>query len=125
MLTGVALLSCFQHHYALLGLVLFRRAYYVEQDTAELFIELAKHNRHAVALNAYDLGRQTAVSGLSRTTDLKHYLQVGAVGERGGFGFDICTVKTDILECTSPYFDTVVGKHLHAGHATMTYTTIG
>ena len=70
----------------MLLLALFRRPYYVEQDIAELFIEIAKHNRHAVALSAYDFGRQPAVSGLSLTADLKHYLQVSAVGEREVFG---------------------------------------
>ena len=104
-------------------LTLFRRPYYVEQDIAELFIQIAEHNRHTVALSAYDFGRQTAVSGLSPPADLKHYLQVGAVGQREVFGFDIGTIKIDVLEPTFPYFDTVIGKHLHVGHATRAYTT--
>ncbi len=114
-----------QTHHAPVLLALFRRLYYIEQGIAKLFIEIAEHNRHAVALNAYDFGRQTAVCGLSPTADLKYHLQVSVVGEREVFGFDICTVKTDILECTCSYFDTVIGKHLHVGHTTRAYTTTG
>jgi len=68
--------------------LLFKRPYNPEQDIVGLLIEAAEHNRRAASLNSYDFGWQTAECGLSPAANLKHYLRVGAFGQREVLGFE-------------------------------------
>ncbi len=74
------------------------RNYNFEQDIVGLLIEIAERNRRSASLSSYDFGWQTAVCELSPAAKFKHYLRVGAFGQREVLGFDKCTEKTDIPE---------------------------
>ncbi len=98
---------------------MFKRLYNPKQDIVGVLIEIAEHNRRSATLSSYDFGWQTAECGLSAAANLKHYLHVGAFGQREVLGFDKCTVKTDIPQPALPFFATVTYKHHYVGHATL------